>query len=132
MTTGKRENRGLRRGVAAVAMVGVLLLVEVTLLSAVISVRIDQTLAPARLDSVRAFYAAEGGMNMAIRELILATDADGDGTAGSISDDNNAGNNPTLGSADVSVTLATVGATHTLTSEGRAGTARKVLNVQLQ
>lgn len=132
MTARKRKRKSLRRGVAAVAMVGVLLLVEVTLLSAVIGVRIDLTLAPARLDSVRAFYAAEGGMNMAIRELILETDADGDGTAGSISDDNNAGNNPTLGSADVSVALVTAGAVHTLTSEGRAGSARKVLNAQLQ
>ena len=61
---------------------------------------------------------------MSIREMMLPLDDDGDGTVGTISDDGDNGNDPTLGNAQFRVTISlddpAVGQS-TLTSEGRSG-----------
>jgi hypothetical protein len=55
--------------------------------------------------STGAFYAAEGGVEMALRELNSspASDIDSDGTNGTISDNGNASDDPTLATGILSV-----------------------------
>ena len=88
-----------RRSAAAVVMIVMLLLINVIIIAVVLGGSRDHRLTERRVETVQAFYAAEGGMNMAIRELVENSDEDGDGTIGAISDDSDAGTDPTLGSA---------------------------------
>src|SRR5688572_6539228 len=76
-----------RRGAAIVAMITTMLLLGLIGVGMVLGGARDQDLSIKRLETVRAFYAAESGMNMAIRELMVRADEDGDGAIGSISDD---------------------------------------------
>ena len=127
-----RRTKRARRGLSAVVMVAVLLLVGLAIMGVVISGSRHQDLTVHRVDTVRAFYAAEAGANMAIRELVEDTDEDGDGTVGTISDDGNAVNDPALGVARLVVTQSVSGAETTLTSTGRAGGARREIETVLE
>ena len=71
-------------------------------------------------------------MNMAIREMMNDADEDGDGAIGTISDDGNAATDPTFGQAQVLVTSAVAGPQTTLTSQGRAGEARRNVEAVLE
>jgi hypothetical protein len=87
----------------------------------------------ARLSAARAFYAAEAGMNMAIRETMLASDLDGDGRVGTISDDANLWTDPDLGNgARVVVEHDTPPNMLRLFSRGRAGSARRVIQATIE
>jgi hypothetical protein len=79
-------------------------------------------------DALRAFYAADSGINMAVRELMTNTDADGDGTAGTISGDANAANDPAIATANVSVTRTINGTQFNLSSAGRNLSARRTIS----
>ncbi|MCX5691866.1 MAG: hypothetical protein NTV94_19085, partial [Planctomycetota bacterium] len=82
-----------------------------------------------RIESLRAFYAAEAGINMSVRELMAGSDEDGDGTIGSISNDGNSSNNPGLsGGATFEVTIAG-GLPSMVVSNGAAGGARQVIEL---
>ncbi len=110
----------------AVAMVVVLLTIDLVIVGLVVSVGRDHDLTIRRLETVAAAYAAEAGVNMSIRELMLPADEDGDGTTGTISDDGDNGNDPTLGNAQFRVTMSVddpVAGQTTLISEGRSGQA---------
>ncbi len=121
-----------RRGIAAIAMIVLLLIVDLIVVGMVLSGARDQDLTVRRVETVQAFYAAEGGMNMAIRELMENSDEDGDGTIGSISDDGDDGNNPDLGRAAVCVTLVTDAGQTTLTSRGESGEAHREIEAVLE
>ncbi len=114
-----------RRGVAAIVMIVLMVLLDLIIIGMVIGGARDHDLTVRRVESVHAVYAAEAGMNMAIRELMLDTDEDGDGTIGTISDDGDPANDPRLGMAQVVVTAAITGSQTTLTSQGRAVEARR-------
>jgi Tfp pilus assembly protein PilX len=124
--------RRARRGGAGIAVVIVLVVLQLVVVGVVLGGARDQGIAVSRLDSVRAFYAAEGGMNMALREIMLATDADADGTVGTISDDGNPANDPAFGDAQVSVSMSVPGGTTVLTSRGRSGEAVREAEASLQ
>ena len=117
-----------RRAVAAVAIVVILLVVDLIIVGMVVSLSRDHDLTIRRMQTIEAMYAAEAGVNMSIRELMNDADEDGDGATGTISDDGNDPNDPTLGNAQFVVTAAAdtpaAGQT-TLTSEGRSGDARR-------
>jgi hypothetical protein len=117
-----------RRAVAAVTMVVILLIVDLIIVGIVVGLSRDHDLTVRRMQTIEAMYAAEAGVNMSIRELMNDADEDGDGTTGTISDDSNDANDPTLGNAQFVVTAAAdtpaAGQT-TLTSEGRSGEARR-------
>ena len=66
-------------------------------------------------------------MTMAIREMMNSADEDLDGGTGTISDDGNPSNDPSLGPAQFFVTSTTSGSQTTLTSEGRSGNARRAM-----
>ena len=122
---GKSENAP-RRALVAVAMIVVLLTLDLIIVGFVVSAGRDHALTIRRLETVEAAYAAEAGVNMSIRELMVTADEDGDGTAGSISDDGDNGNDPTLGNARFRVTMSPddpVEGQRTVTSEGRSGQA---------
>ena len=127
-----RRRPRTRRGVAAIVMVMLLLLMAVMIIGIALSGARDQDLTVRRLETIQSFYAAEAGMNMAIREIIENADEDGDGTIGTISDDGNVNNDPQLGAARVSVTQAVAGGDTTLTSQGRSGNARREIEALLQ
>ena len=128
MTSGERP------GVAAVAMVVLLLIVDLVIVGIAVGLSRDHDLTVRRIQTIEAMYAAEAGVNMSIREQMYAADEDGDGTVGTISDDSNDANDPTLGGANFVVTAApntpVVGQT-TVTSEGRSGVARRSLEAVL-
>jgi hypothetical protein len=69
---------------------------------------------------------------MAVRELMVSTDQDGDGTIGGISGDSIASNDPSLiGGARFSVTKSG-SSTVIITSQGRAGSARRSISLTIQ
>lgn len=123
-----------RRGTVLVAVVAALVLLQLIIVGVVVSGARDHDLTARRAETMRAFYAAEAGMNMAIRELMLDTDEDGDGGIGTVSDDSNDATDPAIGggSGRVRVTSDMTGAVTTLTSNGRAGIARRSLAAVLE
>lgn len=107
------------------AMILGLVILQLSLIAIVISGARDVDTAMQRLDSVRAFYAAEGGINMSVREVMQSLDEDGDGKIGGISNDGNANNDPLIGLARVTVTSAASGSNTDLTASSRIGLARR-------
>ncbi len=118
-------------------MVVIVLLVVLNLivLSLTLNAGHDHGLTVRRLETIKAFYAAEAGVNMAIRELMGPADEDLDGTIGTISDDSIDATDPALGTAQFVVVAALdtpfVGQT-TLTSQGRCGEARRQMSTVIE
>lgn len=121
-----------RRATVAISMIIALVMVDLIIISIVIGGARDHDLTIHRVETIQAFYAAEAGMNMAIREMMSNTDEDGDGAIGTISDDGNAANDPTFGQAQVLVTSSALVPPMTLTSQGRAGAARREIEATVE
>ena len=117
--------RRRERGSAVVAFIVLLIIADLVIVGMVLTGGADHDLTVSRVETVQAFYAAEAGVNMAIREMMQNADEDGDGTVGTISDDTNDGNDPTFGSAQVIVTATVNGDDTTLAGQGRAAIARR-------
>ncbi len=119
-----------RRGLVLVATLVLLLIIHLVIMSIVIAGTRDHDLTIRRLQSIKSFYAAEAGMNMAIRELMELSDEDGDLTVGTISDDSpvNPANDPTLGNAQFFVSVSGT----VYTSEGRSGEARRTMQAEVK
>ena len=129
---GRRRRTHQRRGIAAVAAVVLVVLANLIVVAMVLAGSREQDLTIRRLETVRAFYAAEGGMNMAIRELMIDEDEDGDGVIGTISDDGDSGTDPIIGAARVRVESTTVVPGQvTLESVGASGSAIRRLRSTL-
>ena len=126
-----------RRGAAAVSLVVALVIINLVVIRMVVGGARDHDLTVRRMQTIEAFYAAEAGMNMAIRELIEDADEDSDGMTGTVSDDSpvDNANDPVLGNAQVVVKAVpdtpTVGQT-TLTSQGRSGEARREMSAVME
>ena len=114
-----------RRGSALVTVLIIVMLLGFTVAGVVGVGARDQDLTVRRLDTARAFYAAEAGMNMAIRELMLDTDEDGDGGVGTVSDDDDPDTDPSFGSASVNVSLVVTAGQSMLVSNGASGQSRR-------
>ncbi len=128
------RNRPSRRAVIAVAMIVILLIIDLIIVGMVVSQAREHDLTIRRLQTIEAFYAAEAGVNMSIRELMVPGDEDADGDTGTISFESDPGpydpdNDPALGNAQFYV-LGTDPVT-TLTSEGRSGEARRTMTAEL-
>ncbi len=123
------RNRPSRRAVIAVAMIVILLIIDLIIVGMVVSQARDHDLTIRRQQTVEAFYAAEAGVNMSIRELMVPADEDGDGVEGSISDENpnDFDTDPILGNARFYVSKSGT----TLTSEGRSGEARRTMTAEV-
>ena len=131
----KGSCRHRRRGTVAVAVIVMLMIINLIVLSMTINQAHDHDLTIRRLETVQALYAAEAGVNMAVRELMEDADEDVDGTIGTISDDTDDGTDPTLGNAAFVVVAVAdtpfVGQT-TLTSQGRSGEARRQMSTVIE
>lgn len=124
--------RRTRRGSIIVAIVVALVVLQLVVVGVVALGARDQNLTTLRLEASKAQYAAESGMNMALRELYNNADEDSDGTIGSISNDGNSANDPTVNGASIVVTMSVVGSTTTLTSTARTSNAKRSITVTLQ
>ena len=132
---GPHGKRGGRGGAAAVGMVVALVVISLIVIGITTGSARDHDMTVRRVETIKALYAAEAGINMSIRERMTGVDEDGDGVVGTISDDGNAANDPTLGIARFLVTLSagTPRANQTtLISEGRSGEARRKLNAVVE
>lgn len=116
-----------RRGSVLAAVIVLLLILELALASLLMSGTNEQGVGIDRLNTVRAFYAAEAGTQMALREIMLGTDEDGDGAIGGISDDGDPDTDPVIGPASARVAVAQVTGATVVTSEGRCGQAMRVM-----
>ena len=124
----------------AVAMIVLMIVVDLIIVGMVISQARDHDLTVRRLQTIESFYAAEAGVNMSIRELMIPLDEDGDDDGswpfgiGTISDDTNPATDPALGNAQFVVTAEAntpVAGRTTITSEGRSGEARRRMQAVL-
>lgn len=123
--------RSTRRGSAIIAVIIVLVVLQFIVLGIVVAGSRDQDMTAKRLAGVQAFYSAEGITNMAVREMYVAFDEDGDGTVGSVSNDGNGANNPTINGVGGIVVNSTSGTTTTLTTTVSGSTARRKIVVTL-
>ena len=137
---GYRRANGTRRGMIAVAMIVLMIIVDLIIVGMVISQARDHDLTVRRLQTIESFYAAEAGVNMSIRELMIPLDEDGDDDGswprgiGTISDDDTPATDPALGNAQFVVTAEAntpVAGRTTITSEGRSGEARRRMQAVL-
>ena len=78
----KHARQQPRRGSVAVMVIIVLLLTSIFIIGIVSGSSRDLDSSARRLETVQAFYAAEAGVNMALRELKINSDEDYDGTKG--------------------------------------------------
>ncbi|MCP3905441.1 MAG: hypothetical protein GY715_17590 [Planctomycetes bacterium] len=130
--THREPGHRSRRGAAVVATIVALVVLNLVVVTMVFASGRDQDLSVRRLETVQAFYAAEAGMNMAIRETITgAGDEDGDGLAGTVSDDADDNTDPTVGWGRVAVVQTASGTRFTVTSRGRAGSARREIRLTI-
>ncbi len=116
-----------RRGSVLAAVIVLLLILEIAVASLLMSSTNEQSVGVDRLDTVRAFYAAEAGTQMALREMMLGRDEDGDGVVGGVSDDGDATTNPRFGNASVHVMVTIVAGAMVVTSDGSCGKAMRIV-----
>lgn len=102
---GASPIRRARRGGAAVAVVIALVILQLVVVGMVVAGSRDQALGAPRAESLRSLYAAEAGVQMALRELAVGADEDGDGTIGSISADGQGETGPQLLGSRINVAL---------------------------
>jgi len=118
----KQVSNSARRGVASIVLVIVLVVAGFAVVGMVLGGARDQDLSVARVNSLQAFYAAEAGVNLAVREVIDNTDYDGDGEIGSIQ--STAATESALHGAVLAVSKNVSGSDITLTSLGVDQNAR--------
>lgn len=112
-------------GAAIVAVIVALVILELVIVGMVLSGSRDHIQTVRQVEAVEAYYAAEAGLNMAIRELLADLDEDGDCGVGSISHDGDNGTDPAFGPAAFVVTTSGSGTQKTLESYGRSGSTRR-------
>ncbi len=126
MTRNRPSNR--RPAVAIIAFVTALLVIGITVLWSLQLTATGSISYLAHYNSTGAFYAAESGFEMAIREISDGNDIDSDGVIGTISDNADTTDDPGLGSGSFSVQAAA----DTLTSTGRWRDYLRVIEVELE
>jgi Tfp pilus assembly protein PilX len=124
----QHQTRRPRRGIAAVAVIVILVIVDLVVVGVVLSESRGHDVTVQRLETVRAYYAAEAGMHMALRELMLQDNLDDDCAVGTISNDGIDANDPALGTASFMVTAAPSGSQYIVRSHGRSGDARREMS----
>lgn len=130
--TPARPSPRARRGTVAIAIVIALVALQLTVAAVALSGARDQDLAARSLDTARAFYAAEAGLNMALRESMLGLDLDNDGAIGTISNNNTPADDPDLSGGRVVVSSASDGSTTVLSALGRCRDSRRRVEARLE
>lgn len=126
----------LQRGVAVLSFVVALLIIGTLVLWLFQLTAVSSMATLGHYYSTGAFYAAESGVEMALRELAQANDIDSDGTIGTISDNGNDADDPSLATGAVHVSSP---AALTYEATGRPAQSaapwsdfRRVIEVQAQ
>lgn len=114
-----------RRGVAMVGVVLLLIVLQLSIAAMVTAGARRQNQTARTVETWRAFYAAEAGINMAMRELAVQADEDGDGGIATISDDGDRATDPSLGPARFFVVRDDLMQPERLVSTGRSGRATR-------
>lgn len=119
------EQAACRRGSGLIALLVALIVLQLLVAVIVTGGARDQASSGVRVEASRALYAAEGAANMAYAEVFAGADLDGDAGLGTISNDGNAANDPSIGG--VGAWVAPVGVTQTYSATARgAWTSRRV------
>lgn len=121
------KRRNAKRAVAAVVFVAALLVVSTMALWVFQATAASTHGALGHLYASGAFYASEGGIEYGLREIALGGDVDGDGTMGSISNNGNDADDPSIGSGTFHVSYAS----NKLTSRGSMQSRTRVLEATL-
>jgi hypothetical protein len=114
-----------RRGSAMVAILVALMALQMVVAVLVLSGARSDDLSSRSIAGLRAQYASDAALNMALREAFVNVDEDGDGTIGGISGDALASNDPTIGAARASVSATVVGNDRTISVGARSDEARR-------
>jgi hypothetical protein len=122
----KRDDRA--RGVVLLGALGAFLVLAILAAAAAAVLPAGQQAAFVSADSTLSFYAADAGIEMALKEHSSGIDLDGDGTVGGISSDGNSSNDFFVGEAWVHVDVDN----GTFTSTGCRGEARRRIEVVVQ
>jgi Tfp pilus assembly protein PilX len=96
MRTSEYAGPHLRRGAAVLSFVVALLVIGTLVLWLFQLTAVSSMATLGHYYSTGAFYAAESGVELALRELGQANDIDSDGTIGTISDNGNDADDPSL------------------------------------
>lgn len=104
-----------QRGMIAVALIIALIILQVAIVGVLVSGTRDQINTRTRLEAIRVRYAALGASQMALREIYLGTDIDGDGGIGSVSNDGNSANDPIINGVGITVARSVSGGSTILT-----------------
>ena len=121
-----------RRALVTIALLLALLLLQLVVVGVVSGGARDHDLTARRAEAMRAFYAAEAGMNMAVRELMLEVDTDGDGAIGGVSGNSNDSDDPAVSGAQFHVDVRDFGAQQLLTGSGRSGLGLRTLEATIE
>jgi hypothetical protein len=113
-----------RNGAVAVSIIIVLVIIDLIVVGLVLNGSREQMLAVNTVGSIQAFYAAEAGLNMGMREITINADEDGDCLTGSVSHDGDTGNNPGFGPSSFMVAATSAAGQTTVQSYGVSGDAR--------
>lgn len=119
-----------RRGSVGLSMLLVMLLLDLIVVGAVVVGARGLDLGRERIDGARAQYAADAAANIAMREVYTNTDDDGDGGIGTLSNDADTNDDPSLGPARFNATRS-AGSPATITALGRSGTAQRTVTVRI-
>ncbi len=136
MRTSDDAGPHLQRGAAVLSFVAALLVIGTLALWLFHLTAVSATATLGHYYSTGAFYAAESGLEMALRELAQANDIDSDGTIGTISDNGNDADDPSLATGAVHVSNPAA-STHEATGRPIQSAApwndfRRVIEVQAQ
>lgn len=111
---------GQGRGTVLIAVLVALVVLQLVIVGAVLLGGRSSDLTARRTEGMRAYYAAEGAAQIALREFILDNDESGDGAAGTLAA-------RPLGPATVSVTRSEAGDLTTLTAAAACGQAARTI-----
>lgn len=114
-----------RRGSAMVAILVALMALQMVVAVLVLSGARSDDMTARSVAGLRAQYASDAALNMALREAFVNADEDGDGTIGGVSGDALASNDPAIGAARASVTSTLVGNDRMLSASARSDEARR-------
>ncbi|MFG0283449.1 MAG: hypothetical protein ACF8R7_03415 [Phycisphaerales bacterium JB039] len=127
MTRRTSSRNRVRRGTALAAFIGALVVVQLLVIAVAVRATHDAELTARASEGMQALYAAEGGLNLAYREIALGVDEDGDGVIGGVSDDGDPDTDPLIGPGSASVAVLA----QSLSARGRSGLSRRSLGVEI-
>lgn len=120
-----------RAGSVLIAVVIALVIVSIAVAGTVLASGVTAQASLVRMQGARAKYAAEAAANMAVEELMDNVDTDGDGVIGTVSNDGNTANDPTISGTRLWATATTSGGTTTVIGRATNGSADAAVQVDL-